>query len=524
MTRVRSFIVAALAAGVLAPGAATHPSAEGQPFRLVVVDRLSRSQLHELAARGAVGLLVPGVGPTTSRRQALAALVRGQELDAHLGGLAHGRRLLAISTGSGLLDGPSIVVALPPAGPPVRNDRRYPVAVIGGDFHGLLRSPTTRIDGLVSIVDIAPTALGRLRGSLRSVADDEPVATLTRLDRQIRANDRLKLPTLIIIAGALILLRAVRPRAAIPAILAALLTSIAIGALEVTSEPAIVATIVTGTIGGGLALMRIARTDTRMLVAITVVLAIHVLLLVMHPDWVAVSPLGPTQNSRFWGIGNQLETLLLGPLIAGSLLAGRRYGMAGFATFALLALVLVTDNRLGSDGGGAIVFGIALAFTGARALRLGLRGFTTLLLIAASVVLADVSYNLHGAGPDHLRSAFTHGLHGVLAVFVNRVPLAYLPALRQWPVVLPLACGFLTTLVVALRTSERSARDLLAAAALAIGASLLVNDSAAYELAAGAAVIVALGQFQPTALPLHARASLRLSVARQPLPNDVGGD
>jgi hypothetical protein len=32
---------------------------------------------------------------------------------------------------------------------------------LGGGFHGPLQSATTKIPGLVSIVDIAPTALGR---------------------------------------------------------------------------------------------------------------------------------------------------------------------------------------------------------------------------------------------------------------------------------------------------------------------------------------------------------------------------
>jgi len=50
---------------------------------------------------------------------------------------------------------------------------------------------------------------------------------------------------------------------------------------------------------------------------------------------------------------------------------------AGFVAFSLLTLTLVTDNRLGSDGGGAIVFGIALAFVGMRVLRLGVRGFAS---------------------------------------------------------------------------------------------------------------------------------------------------
>ena len=62
-----------------------------------------------------------------------------------------------------------IVLQLPPRGPPTANDRLYRIAVIGQGFHGLLISPTTRIPGLVSIVDVAPTALDRLHSGLSSV-------------------------------------------------------------------------------------------------------------------------------------------------------------------------------------------------------------------------------------------------------------------------------------------------------------------------------------------------------------------
>ena len=53
--------------------------------------------------------------------------------------------------------------------------------------------------------------------------------------------------------------------------------------------------------------------------------------MVTRPEWQAVNPFGPTQNSRFWGIGNQVETLLLAPLLAGAYLARRRFGILGFA-------------------------------------------------------------------------------------------------------------------------------------------------------------------------------------------------
>ena len=58
-----------------APALAAAPNSH--VFRVVVVDRLGDGEWRSLATRGAVGLLVPGVGPTISRSRALAALTRG---------------------------------------------------------------------------------------------------------------------------------------------------------------------------------------------------------------------------------------------------------------------------------------------------------------------------------------------------------------------------------------------------------------------------------------------------------------
>ena len=48
------------------------------------------------------------------------------------------------------------------------NNRRFGVAVVGGGYHGVLTSPSTRIPGIVSIADIATTALGRYGRSART--------------------------------------------------------------------------------------------------------------------------------------------------------------------------------------------------------------------------------------------------------------------------------------------------------------------------------------------------------------------
>src|SRR5207248_2326782 len=50
----------------------------------------------------------------------------------------------------------TIYVALPPSGNHHNLDR-YPIAIVGGDYRGLLLSSSTHVPGLVSIADVAPT-------------------------------------------------------------------------------------------------------------------------------------------------------------------------------------------------------------------------------------------------------------------------------------------------------------------------------------------------------------------------------
>ena len=505
-------------------GAKTVPGSP--PFRVLIYDHLSPSYVRHLAKRGAVGLLVPGVGPTTNRRQALAEMLRGAEVNAHLGGVPRGPRLIGASLATGIPSGCCfIVVQLPPRGTPAANDLRYPIVVVGRGFHGVLVSPTTRIPGLVSIVDIAPTALGREWGTLTSQASANPVASITSLDEQIHANNRLKLAALLVVAGFTLFFLLLRSRATVTAIPAALLTSLVLGVAQVTNEVVIMAVLSLGTFLGALWLARLCRNDLSLLGLFAGVLLLHLLLLSARPEWVALTPLGPTQNSRFWGIGNQMETLLLAPLLAGAALARRLFGSAGFAAFALLALVTVAGNKFGADGGGAIVLGVAFAFLGARLLRLGARGFVTLLLAAATVVLAIVWLDLRSPGPNHLRSAFGHGLSGLASVAANRVPLSYAPALHAWTLVLPLAISFVVTLAIAIRvTRPRVGRDLVLALGIGVGVSLLVNDSAAYVLAGGVACAAALARFAPSYTPLLRPMLARASLTPQPVANEAASE
>jgi hypothetical protein len=162
----------------------------------------------DYADRAAVGLLVPGAGPTVTREAALAALLRGKLEHGLLGGIAPGENLIEL----GAPGAPEILVSLPPPGRS-DNDVRYPIALLGE--RGLLTSDSTRIDGLVSVTDIAT-------GRLRVVENDDPAQALEELDARIERNSDWRLPLTIALAALLIALAFVRPRYALRALLVAL--------------------------------------------------------------------------------------------------------------------------------------------------------------------------------------------------------------------------------------------------------------------------------------------------------------
>ena len=83
-----------------------------------------------------------------TRQSALNTLLTGEVESSLLGGAPAGTPLIELGVGPP----PDILVVLPPAGRS-ENDR-YPIAVTPGP-RGVLTSTSTRIDGLVSLADVA---------------------------------------------------------------------------------------------------------------------------------------------------------------------------------------------------------------------------------------------------------------------------------------------------------------------------------------------------------------------------------
>jgi hypothetical protein len=453
--------------------------ASAQAFRVVVVPRLQLHDLEHLSSRGAVGLLVPGAGPRTSEQAAQAALERGKLRNWLRGAIPPGRRLIDVETSARPpRRGRAIVLALPRGGEQA-NDRRYPIAVLGGGYGGLLRSDSTRIPGLVTVADVAPTALTR-RNRLESRPQSDPVTELERLDRRIRSNNRWR-TAVSLLAQALVLgLALVRPRAAVLAFGTLLAANLALG-VTAPQSPAIVL--------GGLALSvvllapllaHLAHSATAVGLFLAGVICAYLVAFLVDGTWVALSPLGPTQNGRFYGISNLLETLLLVPtLVAAAALWFRHAAL--FAGVAAVAFVLVAGARFGADGGGAVVLGVSLAVLAAALSGAGPRTFA--LAGAGAVALVAVLLALDAlTGPSsHVTRVLSGGPDDVASALVDRVTLSYQRATEHWYTALVVVAGILALAVLAARLlrlpASPRARALPGAFAAAIATSLVVNDS-----------------------------------------------
>ncbi|HXV96589.1 MAG TPA: hypothetical protein VD695_08575 [Gaiellaceae bacterium] len=471
---------AVLALAFMALMAPAQGSAQTLP--VVVVPGFTVDDLEAVQERGAIGLLNPGAGPETSAELALASLVRGEVRNSLRGGPPEGEPLIDVSVLADRMPPflvPAIYVGLPEGGLQP-NDQRYPILVRGPGYEGLLTSESTRIPGLVSIVDVAPTALGE-EDALGSEPAGDAVAELRDLDARIQANNDVRLPATILVCALVLLLAFVAPAAAVPGFSAALLANLALGLAGVSGFWTVLVVLGLAAAVGGPLVARFVRPPLALGLFLAGVVAAYLVALGIDGSSVALSPFGPTQNSRYFGLSNLLETMLLVPALAGAALLNAALGRAAFAGTALVAFVTVAGNRFGADGGGAIVLAagfavlaVLLAGGGRRALALA---------VGASLVLALGLIGLDAAtgGSSHVTSALEDGPVGLGGDLVERVELSWERATSSvWVglAVLVLLAAFAFLVVRILRRPEPLA-DLAVPLSLAaaIAVSMVVNDS-----------------------------------------------
>ena len=449
---------------------------------------------EQYASRGAVGSMVPASGSTVSRRTALLSLTHGKLENSLLGGKPGGKPLIS-------LGGPSapvmIYVTLPPPGKHHNLDR-YPIAILGGGYHGLLLSSSTHVPGLVSIADVAPTVRSLERGTKPILtsrpAGDAPTQLETMNARLNAAHFARKTSNRVLIglvfgfsALAWLLRSPLFARASLLSIPAMVLASAVASALHLEHAVAFwsgaIALALTMPLAFG------ARTRRAFAVALAVLLGAYTVFLGVSPATVSLAALGPHPEGggRFFGLTNQVETLLLAPALA----LGALVELPLLAVVALASLVVVGWSRLGADGGGLIVYAAGFATLG----LLGLRGrvtFARAALAGAGVIavgLILVGLDALTGGSSHVTHAVGGGPGGLLSDLGHRLHLSWRGIANKTDHLEIAVVSFVTLLVLAvLRPRSRTLDSLL----VALAVSLAVNDSGFDILRFGALVAIAV--------------------------------
>jgi hypothetical protein len=467
-----SLLIVAL--GVVPAAAATAAPSE----RAAVIVRPASAPIFR-SPQAAHGLLVVGEGATVGRRGATASLLRGEMGNAIVGGgLPGGKPLISLARRPGQV---TFYVALPPPGKH-HNVRRYPVAVVGPGYQGVLTDSSTRLPGLISIADVARSARSLERGerpAIRSKPAGEPLAELASFDRRLqRAHDSRVAATLVLVGWLIVLCLAALVtrspalcRAAFLVPSTCIASAVALSALGVSPSRAVLGVALAG--GGG-ALLGGALIRPRLPLALALAALFAFLFAVMwaRPEWNALAVIGPHPDGggRFYGVTNQVETLLLPPaLVLGAL--------AGVTLLPLVGIVLaagIATSRIGADGGGLVVYlaGFLVLWLRLRALPARRAAVATAVTAAAALLL--VGLDAATGGSSHVTKAVGGGPGSVLGDLGHRLHLSAASIAATWNNALLFALGIVGLVVLAL---QRPRSALLDAYLVALAVSFVVNDT-----------------------------------------------
>jgi hypothetical protein len=464
-----------------------HPAAAAH-VAVIVVPPFSPAKY---ADRGAVGLFVPGAGATVTRASALASLVRGKVENAVVGGVPGGQPLIRLVRRPAAV---TIYVAVPPPGRRA-NDRRYPIAIVGGGYRGILTSRSTRIRGLVSIADVAQSAVAVERGRqpvIRSSPEANAADALERLDRTISRRRDVHFGATLILAGSVLgltlLVLATRSRfagrTALLAAPASLAGSLVLSGIGVT-RPGETLVALAGI--AAVASVLGALTERLLPLFLCALPVAYLVVLVAWPEVNSLAPIGPHPDGggRFFGVTNLVETVLLTVALQAAALLPR----AALAPLALLALVTVGWSRAGADGGGLLVLGAAFAVMALRSsgVRLTARAVVACTAAAAAAGAALVGIDAAAGGSSHVTRAAAHPLRAVEELG-HRIHISAASFTSSWHAALVIAISVAAIAVLAVRPPRFPAGDALL---VGIAISLVVNDSPS-DIASGGALSYAV--------------------------------
>ena len=219
-------------------------------------------------------------------------------------------------------------------------------------------------------------------------------------------------------------------------------------------------------------------------------LAGYLVALVAWPDLNALSAIGPHPDGggRFYGVTNEVETLLLVPIVAAAALAPR----AMLLPLAAIALALVGWSRAGTDGGGIIVVLVSLAafWCLRERVRVTPARLVGAVIGVAAVALALVGIDALTGGSSHVTHAVGGGPGSLAGDLAHRLRISWKGVLATTQSRITFGANLCALVGVALR---RPRLDVVDAMLIGLVASLLVNDTPTDVVAYGALGVAALG-------------------------------
>jgi hypothetical protein len=433
---------------------------------------------------GAQGLLIAGRGKTVSGADAARVLTK----------VPPGRCPCPIT----------IYVTLPRER--VHNVRRYRIAIVGGGYHGLLLSDRTKVPGLVSLYDLEPTVKALDRGEqppLTSRPDANVQETLRRLDRRLTEAHDSRGAAAYVVFGlvalfallALGLRSSFWGRAALLAGPVALAAALALSGLDVARPRSVglALLVVVGLVTPALA--AVTRPRLALAASLLAIFAVYAGVLAFSTETSSLAALGPHPDGgvRFYGISNQVETLLLVP----GLLGGALLGVGLLPLVAVCVLVVIGASGLGADGGGVLVFAAGYLFLWLRLRRVALTGRNLVFAGAAAIGAGLLLVGLDAAtgGSSHVTRTIGDGPGALAGELAHRWRVSLDGYVANWQATAIITFSLLVLVWIAFRRPRFATVD---AVLVALAVSLLVNDSPRDVVAYGALSCAALRFWEET--------------------------
>jgi hypothetical protein len=356
------------------PGGAAYAGVAGRTHIEAAVAADRRGDIAAVSLGPAATLADRAAALLVRHRLVVVGLPTSDKGDAELDGLLRGHRPADL-----------LIVAQTP--PRARVPLLLPIGVVGLRDNGQLTSPTTHLEGIVGGIDIPVTIMRHLGIDVPAGVKGQPIRTdgardaaaLWALEARLRVVSGRRTPVLGALAFAwLALVLAL----GIAADRRGIRAGLRIGAMAFMWAPPML--LFTGwlapsrlaemgiVIVGALALAaltdRFVRWPRGPLVPAAVAIGAYSIDLIFGSPLIIRSLLGvnPRSGSRFYGLGNELESTLTVLLLVGlgALLWGRGESRRGAAIFALsgaVFAVFVGAGQLGADVGGVITLGAGIA-------------------------------------------------------------------------------------------------------------------------------------------------------------------